>query len=84
VTLLHLSRGGIVNLLHAHVLLTTSKLRSINGNEKTLHTALLGVLDIFLGDLAITVDIELYKEILAIGGVVDDVVEGAGGKSGNL
>jgi hypothetical protein len=82
--LLHLSAGVIVDLLHAHILLTTAKLRGINGDEKTLHSASLCVLNIFFRDFAITVNIELHEELLVVRLSVDDIVEGARCKSCDL
>ena len=74
-SLLHLSRGRLVNLFHTHILLTTTELRSIDGDKETLDASLLCVLDVLLGDLAVTVDVELDEEVLAWCSIVDDVVE---------
>ncbi len=75
VSLLHLCRSRLVNLLHAHIFLTTTKLRSVDGDEETLDASLLCVLDVLPGDLTVAVNIELDEEFLAWGSVVDDVIE---------
>ena len=74
----------LLDLLHAHVLLAATELRSIDGDEETLHAALLGVLDVLPGDFTIAVDVELDEEALAVALSVDDVVERAGGEGGDL
>lgn len=75
--LLYLSVGGLVDLLHAHVLLATAQLRSIDGDEETLDATRLSVLHILPGDLAVAVDVELDEELLVVYCGVDDLIEGA-------
>ena len=58
---LNLSTGIIIDTFHSHILLTATKLRSIDSDEETLHTALLSVLHILAGDLAISVHIAVEK-----------------------
>ena len=55
--ILDLGNTLLADLLHAHVLLAAPELRGIDGNEEALHAALLGVLDVLLGDLAVAVDV---------------------------
>ena len=47
----------IIHKLHPHVLLSTSQLWCIHGYKQALYTSFLGMLNIFLGDLAISIDI---------------------------
>ena len=77
VTLLHFSAGRVVNLLHAHVLLATTELGRVDGDEQALDATLLGVLHVLPGDLAVAVDVELNEKRLLVECGVDDVVEGA-------
>ena len=65
----------ITNELHAHILLTATELRRIDGNEESLDTTLFRVLNVLTRDLAVTVDVELDEEVLAWCSIVDDVVE---------
>ena len=81
---LHLGAGIVVDLLHAHIFLAATELGSIDGDKETLHTALLGVLDVLFGDLAVTVDVELKEELLVVLCRVDDVINGARSEGGNL
>lgn len=74
-TLLDFSVGRLVDLLHTHVLLTTTELRSVDGDEETADTALLGMLHVSLRDFTVTVDVELDEELLAVGLCVDDFVK---------
>ena len=66
-------------------------MRGVDGDEETFAAASFGMLDDFLGNGAVLVDVELEplngwgllgKDI--IGGGVDDLVEGAGGEGGYL
>ena len=82
--ILDLGDTVLLDLLHAHILLAATELGGINGDEETLHTALLGVLDVLPGDLAVAVDVQLDEEALAVALSVDDVVERAGGEGGDL
>ena len=82
--ILDLGNTLLSDLLHTHVLLAATELRGIDSDEKTLHTALLGVLDVFFGDLAVTVDIKLQEECLVVRLGVNDIVERARGKGGDL
>ena len=79
-----LEAGIVIHELHPHVLLSATELRCVYGDEETFHATLLGVLDVLPGDLAIAVDVELHEELLVVGSVVHDLVEGAGSESGNL
>lgn len=83
VALLDFSVRSFVDLLHAHVLLTTAELRSIDGDEETLNAAGLGVLYVLPSDLTVAVDVELDEEGLVVCRGVDDFVERAGGEGGN-
>ena len=77
VTLLNFGRSRVIDLLHTHILLTTSELRSVDGDEETLDTTGFGMLDVLPGDFAVAVDVELEEEVLARRGIVDDIIEGA-------
>lgn len=74
-SLLDFSAGRVIDLLHAHVLFAATKLRRIDGDEKTLDAACLGVLYVLFRDLPVTVDVELEEERLVVGLSVDDIVE---------
>lgn len=63
-TILDFGSAVVVDGLHAHILLTTTKLGSVNGDEESLDTTLLCVLDVFLGNFPVPVDIELDKQWL--------------------
>ena len=56
---LNLSTGIIIDTFHSHILLTATKLGSIDGDEESLHTTLLSVLHVLAGDLAISVHIAI-------------------------
>ena len=75
--LLHFGTRRVVDLLHAHVLLTATKLGRVDGDKEALDATRLCVLDVLLRDLAVAVDIELEEERLVVGLGVEDVVEGA-------
>ena len=84
VTLLNFGRSRVIDLLHTHILLTTSELRSVDGDEETLDTTCFGMLDVLPGDFSVAINVELEEEVLARCGVVDDIIEGTGGKGSNL
>jgi hypothetical protein len=48
VTCLNLRARTIINGLHTHTLLTTTKLRRIDGDEESFHAPFLSVVDVFL------------------------------------
>ena len=83
-TLLHFGSCIVVNRLHPHVLLPASELWSVHGDEETLDTTCFGMLDVLPGDFSVAVNVELEEEVLARCGVVDDIIEGTGGKGSNL
>lgn len=82
--LLHLGPGAVINLLHAHVLLTTAELWCIDRDEETFDATRLCMLNVFPGDLAVPVDVELNEEGLAVGLRVDNVIERTRSESSNL
>jgi hypothetical protein len=55
--ILDFSSAAVVNDLHAHILLTSTKLGSINSDEESADATLLSMLHILLGNLPIAVDI---------------------------
>lgn len=59
--ILHLGGSTVVNELHTHILLAATQLRSIDGDEEGLDATLLSMLNVFLGDLAVTVDVSMCK-----------------------
>lgn len=59
---LHLGSTTVVDSLHAHILLTTTKLRGIDSDEQRLYPTFLSVLDISPGDFPITIDVSENKD----------------------
>ncbi len=55
-TFLNLS-ASITNKLHSHILLATTELRGINGDKESFDASLLGVLNIFLRNFSVAVNI---------------------------
>ena len=53
--ILDLGNTLLSDLLHAHVLLATTKLRCINCDEESFASTLLCVLDVLLGDFSVTI-----------------------------
>jgi hypothetical protein len=70
----------VANKFHPHILLSPSQLGCIDGDEQALDTPLFSVLNVLLGDVPVTVDVELDEEWLAWLCGIDDLVEGAGGE----
>lgn len=61
-TLLYFGTSTFLDGLHAHVLLTATELRSIDGNEESLDTSFLSMLDVSLGDPPVPVHVQLDEE----------------------
>ena len=59
--LLHFGTRRVVDLLHAHVLLSATKLRCINSDEQPFDPSFLSMLNNFLRDLSIFVHIQLKE-----------------------
>lgn len=74
-TVLDFGSAVVVDGLHAHILLTTTKLRSVDGDEESLDTTLLSMLNVFLGDFSVPVDVQLDEEGLCWRSRIDDLVK---------